>query len=316
MSPHEHGTPRHRGTENHKRVSQCLCLSVCRILSLLVGVALLTPLSAGAQLASPNKAGVSMGHLHYVVKDVEANKRFWVSLGGTPDTVNGAVVVKFPDVLVFLNQGDSTGGTEGSIVNHVAFRVQTFSAVEAAGLKVSRLANFPGVGSTNTPEGERIELFENAALNLTFTQDAGFQDPAPERHNRPLPIPIAFHHIHLYVPAGQVAEAKGWYAKMFDGVPGKRSNYDAVDLPGINLNFSEGPRPTVPTKGRMLDHVGFEIQNLQAFCRRLEALGVQFDRPYGKDQAGAASARLTDPWGTSIELTEGLRAVSPASTWR
>ena len=127
-----------------------------------------------------------MGHLHYVVRDVEANKRFWMALGGTPDTANGAVVVKFPDVLVFLTQGDSTGGTEGSIVNHVAFRVQTLSAVEAAGLKVARLANFPGVGSTNIPEGERIELFENAALNLTFTQDAGYQDAAAERHNRPL----------------------------------------------------------------------------------------------------------------------------------
>jgi len=202
------------------------------------------------------------------------------------------------------------------VVNHVAFRVQSFSTVEAAGLKVTRLANFPGVGSTNTPGGERIELFENAALNLTFTQDAGYQDATAERHNRPLPIPIAFHHVHLYLPAGKVAEAKAWYAKTFDGVPGKRSNYDAVDLPGINLNFSEGPRPTAPTKGRMLDHLGFEIRDLQAFCRRLEGLGVQFERPYAKDSAGIASARLTDPWGTSIELTEGLRAVSLATTRR
>lgn len=294
----------------------CLGASVCWTLWAALVFALVVPASARAQLAAPNKAGVSMGHLHYVVRDVEANKRFWMALGGTPDTANDAVVVRFPDVLVFLTQGDSTGGTEGSIVNHVAFRVQTLSAVEAAGLKVARLANFPGVASTNTPEGERIELFENAALNLTFTQDAGYEDAAAERHNRPQQMPVAFHHIHLYVPAGRVAEAKAWYAKMFDGVPGKRSNYDAVDLPGINLNFSEGPRPTVPTKGRMLDHIGFEIQDLQAFCRRLELLGVQFDRPYGKDASHTASARLTDPWGTSIELTEGLRAVSPVSTRR
>ena len=100
-----------------------------------------------------------------------------------------------------------------------------------------------------TPEGERIELFENAALNLTFTQDAGYQDTVADRHNHPLPIPVAFHHIHLYVPAGKVAEAKAWYTKMFGGVPGKRSNYDAVDLPGVNFNFSEAPKPTVPTEG-------------------------------------------------------------------
>jgi catechol 2,3-dioxygenase-like lactoylglutathione lyase family enzyme len=245
-----------------------------------------------------------MGHLHYVVKDVEANKRFWVALGGTPIAFTGATVIRFPDVLVFLSQGDSTGGTEGSVVNHVAFRVQSFAAVEAAGLKVARLANFPGVGSTMTPEGERIELFENAALNLTFTQDAGYQDPVAERHNRPLPIPIAFHHIHLYLPAGKVAEAKAWYTKMFGGVPGKRSNYDAVDLPGVNFNFSEAPKPTVPLKGRMLLHIGVEVQNLEEFCKRLEGLGVTFERPCSK---GVDGAMLLDPWGTSISLSEGMR---------
>ncbi len=267
---------------------------------------LLLPASAGAQSASPNKAGVSMGHLHYVVKDVEANKRFWVTLGGKPVSEGSGVWVSFPDVLIYLEQGESTGGTEGSIVNHVAFRVQSFATVEAAGLKVARLANFPGVGSTMTPEGERIELFENSATNLTFTQDAGYQEAVPERHNRPLPIPIAFHHIHLYLPAGKVAEAKAWYAKMFGGVPGKRSNYDAVDLPGVNFNFSEAPKPTVPLKGRMLSHIGLEVQNLQASCKRLESLGVTFERPCAK--GGNDGAVFTDPWGTTISLSEGRRA--------
>jgi catechol 2,3-dioxygenase-like lactoylglutathione lyase family enzyme len=275
----------------------------------IVLLTVLTATSAFAQLASPNKAGVSMGHLHYVVKDVEANKRFWVALGGTPIERGSDVVLRFPDVLVILSQGESTGGTEGSIVNHVAFRVQTFAAVEAAGLRVARLANFPGVGSTMTPEGERIELFENAALNLTFTQDAGYQDTMADRHNHPLPIPVAFHHIHLYLPAGKVAEAKAWYTKMFGGVPGKRSNYDAVDLPGVNFNFSEAPKPTVPLKGRMLSHIGLEVENLEAFCRKLESLGVTFDVPYKKD-GRTDGAILTDPWGTQISLSEGLRVLA------
>jgi len=306
----DHDTPRHRGTENSYRFSQCLGASVCWILWLALLVA---PASVWAQLASPNKAGVSMGHLHYVVKDIEANKRFWIALGGTPIDRGGDVVVRFPDVLVTLTKGESTGGTEGSVVNHVAFRVQQLSTVEAAGLKVARLANFPGVASTMTPEGERIELFENAALNLTFTQDAGYQDSVADRHNHPLPIPVAFHHIHLYVPAGKVAEAKAWYTKMFGGVPGKRSNYDAVDLPGVNFNFSEAPKPTVPLKGRMLSHIGLEVQNIEAFCRRLESLGVAFERPCSKGEDGGL---LTDPWGTSISLSEGLRAVALESSRR
>jgi len=285
---------------------------MARITTLLLALLIATP--AFAQLASPNKAGVSMGHLHYIVKDVEANKRFWVALGGTVLIESPAALLRFSDVFVQLTPGESTGGTEGSVVNHVAFRVQSFATVEAAGLKVARLANFPGVGSTMTPEGERIELFENSATNLTFTQDAGYQDPLAERHNRLLPIPIAFHHIHLYLPAGKVAEAKAWYTKMFGGVPGKRSNYDAVDLPGVNLNFSEAPKPTVPLKNRMLMHIGFEVQDLKAFCLRLESLGVRFDVPYGsRPDEGAI---FTDPWGTTISLTESFRAVSPTSTRR
>jgi hypothetical protein len=36
-------------------------------------------------------------------------------------------------------------------------------------------------------------------------------------------------------------------------------------------------------------------------------MGVKFDSPYQKNADGIATATLTDPWGTSIELTEGLR---------
>jgi extradiol dioxygenase family protein len=56
----------------------------------------------------------------------------------------------------------------------------------------------------------------------------------------------------------------------------------------------------------MLDHIGFEVRNLAAFCKKLEANGVKFDIPYAKQSSGIASAFLTDPWGTYIELTEGL----------
>jgi hypothetical protein len=64
----------------------------------------------------------------------------------------------------------------------------------------------------------------------------------------------------------------------------------------------------LPTKGRALDHIGFELKNLDAFCKELEAKGVKFDQPYSKTRHRSfASAELTDPWGTSIELTEGLK---------
>jgi catechol 2,3-dioxygenase-like lactoylglutathione lyase family enzyme len=270
-------------------------------------ILLLVSAPASAQLAPPNQGGVAMGHLHYRVRDVEANKRFWVTLGGKPVRVGTTDAVKFADVFVFLAQGESSGLSEGAVVNHIAFRVPSFTALEAAGITVQRMAQFPGVANTATPEGERVELFEDAALNLTFTPDDGRHAAGSDRHNRPVGVPVAFHHIHLYVPGEEHLAAKAWYVRMFGAVPGKRAQYDAADLPGINLNFGGG-RTSVPMKGRTLEHIGFEVRDLEAFCRRLASMGVKFDAPYRKNPDGVATATLTDPWGTSIELTEGLRA--------
>jgi catechol 2,3-dioxygenase-like lactoylglutathione lyase family enzyme len=226
---------------------------------------------------------------------------------------------------VLLRQGEPSGGTEGSVVNHVAFRVKSLAAIERAGFEVEYNAQYPGVASVHTPGGERIELFDDElATNLGFTIDtpppapgtAGVrqtQDPlaaddaAAARHNRKLEVPIIAHHVHLNVPEDQVAAAKEWYAAHFGGVRGKRWRYEAVDLPGININISAVPAAQAPTRGRMLDHIGFEVTNLEGFCKELEAQGIKLDRSYGKLPSGFGLAFLTDPWGTYIELTEGLR---------
>jgi catechol 2,3-dioxygenase-like lactoylglutathione lyase family enzyme len=266
---------------------------------------------AHAQLSRPNAAGVAMGHLHYVVRDVAANKAFWVALGGKPVLLENRIEgVSLPGVVVLLQQGETSGGAEGSVVNHVAFRVQSIAALERKGFKVEYIKEVPGVASTYTPEGERVELFDDGlATNLGFTIDGGGTDEFAARHNRKLEGPIVAHHIHLNVPEDQVAAAKDWYAKHFGGVRGKRWHYDAVDLPGINLNISGVASAKAPTRGRMLDHIGFEVTNLAAFCKQLEAAGIKLDRPYSKRESGLGLAFLTDPWGTTIELTEGLRAL-------
>ncbi len=268
--------------------------------------------TATAQLSPPNEAGVAMGHLHYYVRDLEANQRFWESLGGEVGRVGESVVVKFPDVLVFLSEGDPNGGTEGSIVNHMAFRVQSLDTIAAAGFEFEP----PPSGVTNvfSPEGERIELFDDTATNLTFEVDGGAATAAAvaARHNRALDVPIIAHHLHLYLTenAEAVDAAQRWYATTFGGTPGTRWRYDAVDLPGINLNFSyNADAGGAPTRGRMLDHIGFEVTNLEAFCQKLEAQGVTLDVLYTVHASGIGYAFLTDPWGVYIELTEGLRGL-------
>jgi catechol 2,3-dioxygenase-like lactoylglutathione lyase family enzyme len=86
-----------------------------------------------------------------------------------------------------------------------------------------------------------------------------------------------------------------------------RGSFEAADLPGVNLTSSPSADPLDGTQGRSLDHIGFEVRGLEAFCERLEAQGITFDRPYREiESLGIAIAFFTDPFGTYIELTEGL----------
>jgi catechol 2,3-dioxygenase-like lactoylglutathione lyase family enzyme len=137
------------------------------------------------------------------------------------------------------------------------------------------------------PDDTKVELLQNTALTT----------------------PIVMHHVHFAGP--DTAAMKAWYVRMFGARPGMRAGFEAADLPGVNLTFgAAGDAPVAPTRGRALDHIGFEVRNLEQVVRDLEAKGVTFDRPYTKVPAlGIAIAFLTDPWGTYIELTEGLAAV-------
>src|SRR5712692_452436 len=282
-----------------------------KLIPVLSFIVLLSGGAVWAQLLHPNGAGVTMGHLHYKVRDVEANKKFWIALGATPVKIDTREVLKFNGVLIFLDKSESSGGTEGSVVNHVGFRVpntrESLARMKAAGYKTDLNNTGTGkVGNVFSPEGERIEFLEDQSVNVKFVPDAGPYVP-PQK----MTIPITLHHIHLYVPEESVGKAKAWYVKVFGGIPGKRYKtedppYDAADIPGVNMNFAAAHGALAPTKGRMLDHIGFEIKNLEAFCKKLEASGIKLDAPYKKLPSGISNAFLTDPWGTYIELTEGL----------
>ncbi len=263
------------------------------------------------QLAAPNQMGVTMGQLYYWVRDVEANQKFWVTLGAIPvRTSEKQAVLKLQGLLILLNQGESSGNSEGSVLNHVGFQVsnlqQIMEKVKAEGYKTAP-ATFGSKAVSNvfSPEGERIELLEDRSENVQIT----FDDATVVNGKAGGPkmaAPILLHHIHFYVPESSVLEIKAWYIKNFGAVSCKRWHYEAVDLPGMNINISGSPESLAPTKGRMLDHIGFEVKNLKAFYKKLQASGVKIDQPYTKLPSGLATVYLTDPWGNYIALTEGL----------
>jgi hypothetical protein len=270
-------------------------------LMLILGLVGLLPLATSwAQTLPPNEAGVSMGQLHMTVHDVDAEKKVWTMIGGTPIKVDGTDVVKFPGVLVFLTPGSpsaipdqnaNTGKNSENLVEHVGFYVvhgrEVLAKWKAEGLKVilAPTPERPDHGFVDTSDNLRLEIDEGKSQT----------------------VPIASDHIHFYLQGASIPEAQAWYVKMFGAKP---INQNQAELPGIRLAWIATKTPTavpLPTKGQTLDHVGFEIKNLQSFCKSLEASGVKLEEPYSKSRHKSyASAMLTDPWGTTIELTEGL----------
>ena len=276
--------------------------AVKKLLCALSVISLLVPAAAWAQPFPVNEKGVTMGHWHLNSRDVEATKKILVTMGGTAMKTGNFEIVRFPGVLVYLNQAPgapaANGGTVGSVINHVGFIVQnTQEAVakwKAAGVNV-----LPGgQGRTDqafveTGDGLRIEILEN--------KDQKF--------------PIQHHHIHWQVPESEIPKVQAWYATWFGAVPGRRGQNIAADIPGANLSFSRSMNdtPQVTTKGRVLDHIGFDVKNLEAFLKKYEAAGGKIDRPYTKNaQTNSALAFITDPWGTYIELNE--RPDTPSAT--
>jgi catechol 2,3-dioxygenase-like lactoylglutathione lyase family enzyme len=261
---------------------------------LVLGLALSLPSSAYAQLAAPNEAGVSMGHVHLNVADVEVHEKLWVEhFGAVPLQKEGFSGVKLPGMLILFRQQAPTGSSVGTVLDHFGFKVPNLAEAlqrwRAAGYQVER--EFTGTeGFPNAyvrgPDYIKIELQEDTAL----------------------PVRALSYHLHYVLGVGDDLKLRDWYTDTFSLVSRKRGEHDTADVPGMNLTFTTNTTPpTLATKGRGVDHVGFEVRNLEAFCKKLEARGIALDVPYKKIPGRAiAVAFLTDPFGVSIELTEGL----------
>jgi lactoylglutathione lyase len=217
--------------------------------------------------------------------------------------------VKFPNVIIVFSQRAPTGGSKGTTVNHVGFHVPSVRQA----LEKVRTAGFPIITRDELPPSQAVKgdiaYVEATKTNIAFVMAPG--DTKVEFVDNPgQSASISNHHVHF--ATDRIDEMKAWYVKTFGAKPGMRGAFQAADMPGVNLTFGGTSEPVVGTRGRALDHIGFEVKNLEAFCKQLEASGIKFDRPYTYvPQIGFAIAFLTDPFGTYIELTEGMDDPKP-----
>ena len=264
-----------------------------RQLALLLLVTLLA-LSSHAQLASPDETGIAYGHVHLNVSSIDQHISIWTEhFGGEEIAIGSLRAVKFPYLIVMFTEQTPTQGSRETVMDHFGFKVRNIQRFidkwEAAGLEMGRV--FTGAeGQTNAyvtlPDGVYVELQEDQGLNEEFTG----------------------YHIHYFT--SDFLDLLSWYVNTFGLEIRPRGSIETTtNVPGSNLSFGNSNSPRAPTLGAAIDHIGFEITNLEEFCRRLAAKGIEFEEPYHRDESlGLGMAFLTDPSGVRIELTEGLNA--------
>jgi catechol 2,3-dioxygenase-like lactoylglutathione lyase family enzyme len=255
----------------------------CRILLTLL---LISAAPVRAQLPAPNAAGVSSGHMHMMVRDPEAHKKIWVDVLGAQVVNSGSLeLLKLPGMFLVLGKAEPAEGSEGSTLDHFAFRAKDLAATSAK-LKAA------GIPLTRDDAVEIVAIFPDK-VKVEFYA-------APT-----LTVPLEHFHVHFYATDPDALRA--WYVKHFGAATPTPANANAAGVPGMSFSFRKTDKPQAATKGRSLDHVGFEVKGLEAFCKKLAADGVTFETPFRDvPRVGLKIAFLIDPAGTRIELTEGL----------
>jgi uncharacterized glyoxalase superfamily protein PhnB len=106
------------------------------------------------------------------------------------------------------------------------------------------------------------------------------------------------------------AEVLAWYAKWFGAKLSRKGGDTIGEIPGARIVFHETKEPIAPTRGHSVGLLGFEVKDLQGFVKRYQESGAKLDGNVATSATAHLSVvQLTDPWGTSIEVSQGLNAV-------
>jgi predicted enzyme related to lactoylglutathione lyase len=270
--------------------------------------------TASAQLLTAKDGPIVYGHHHLNVTNLDEAKKFWVdAIGGVLIKVGpeNREIIKFPNALMLLRAQKPTAGSKGSTVDHIGFSVknlrQVVDRIKAGGFRMVTSAEAP----PNVKVQDDIGIVEGGPVSgiaYAMTSDDVKVELVEMKAQA---APIASHHVHF---AGMNKEMQAWYMQTFGASTLASANpaaFISASLPGLTMNFSPAQTPVAGTQGRAIDHIGFEVKNLEAFTKKLEAQGIKLASPYRPVPAlGISIAFITDPWGTYIELTEGLDKIN------
>jgi len=247
---------------------------------------------AVAQFADFNDRGVAFAHVHVVVADVGRHTSLWSELfDAAVVEKQGYSAVRIDGALVFFREGLPAAPSASTAIDHIGLEVrdleQVLSKWRALGYDVdSAFIDDGGIPSAfvTMPGGVRLALHED-----------------PEQTER-----TSMRYVHFSTTKRD--ELMMWYTARFGATQSTRvGSGNALAVPGAGLVFAQSETDRLPTDGTSIDHIGFEIEDWDAFIAALEDDGVEFEfGPVHVESLDIWVAFFNDPSGVLVEVSHGL----------
>lgn len=233
-------------------------------------------------------------HVHLAAPDAAAAAGWYIKhLGCEGFGRSGACRVG--DVQFIFFDREPEGGSVGSGVDHIGF---SFADLEA------KMAGWRAAGVTVLEDVREID----GLFKLAFIEDPwGTKIEVVEDQED-----LGFHHLHLRSPDPEATLA--WYQDVFGGeTDAMKGRINGLRWGRVWLLVSrvpDGDASVAPTQGRSVDHLGWGVEDLEAFASETKAKGIAFQmdpRPitnsFGQD---LIIAFILGPDDVRIEIVESV----------
>lgn len=253
----------------------------------------LLSLPLAAQTATPHHIHITLSNTSEAVNWYEEHLNCEAISGRDNGVRCGTTEIEF-------SLGSTVGGSQGTGVDHIGFSVPDLEAkmselenvgVRGSGVRLLRfddgslVQDVPGlfkIAFIFDPWGTKIELLQDADL-------------------------LGFHHIHLN--SVDPAAALDWYGQVLGGEPDRlKGMLDGLKFGDIWLlatEYTDG-RPGV-TQGRAINHIGFEVADMDAATLQMNRLAVEFQQDAivpDNARTAAKQAYIRGPDGVLIAIVE------------
>jgi hypothetical protein len=277
----------------------------------------------------PIKSVVKGVHLRLLYSERTSDENFWTSLGGLHSslgaittqngiTLPGQRLIRFPGLLIWgatplpkepqvfrgeivVQPGGANGqprsttappvlGSEGSRLDYLGFKVKNLR---------DSLAQWQRVGIRPLPSNDSriVYLMSPTRAKVRITEDTQIARP------------IETDEVLMKVP--NVSAATSWYEKWFAATITKTGGDTIASFPGFRIRFVATNETLKGTELHAIECIGFDVENLSDLMKKMVNEGVTINRPYAQVNERFAPlrgiVRVMDPWGTIIEVSEGLQ---------